>query len=436
MLFSAEVPSDLQLNTVWTITAALLVYFMHGGFGFFEAGMCRSKDTVDTLSHNLLILAVTIAAYWMIGFAFMFGAGNGFIGHTGFVPQLLDGVDDFPSLQNHLVPLAVAFAFAMSFADTPATLIAGSGAERIRFSAVMLLTLLISGVLFPIVGHWIIGEGWLARRSVPVYDTGSGMVHLCGGCCALAVAMILGPRIERFRREPRTKTWVEQELPYQVSSMPLVFLGAFILWLGFFGFNAGFAMRASRSVGLVIVNTALAGAFGTIAAMAGVQFWTGKARLRTAIVGLLAANVAVTSSSSVVEPWAAAVIGAAAGLITVVSIPFWARLGIDDPTEYLTMNLVGGVLGMISVGLFPSPEIMEKYPTQPSPQIGVFYGGGTDQLLSQIVAIGAIAGFIFPIVLVACKILQAAGWLRVDPKEEREGSDLATHGEEAYDVDE
>ena len=436
MLFSAEVPSDLQVNTVWTITAAMLVYFMHGGFGFFEAGMCRSKDTVDTLSHNLLILAVTIPAYWLIGFGLMFGQGNGFIGHTGFALQLLGEMEDFPSLANHLVPLAAAFAFVMSFADTPATLIAGSGAERIRFSAVMLLTLLISGVLFPVVGHWIMGEGWLARRSVPVYDTGSGMVHLCGGCCALAVAMMLGPRIDRFRHKYSTETWKSEAIPYQVSSMPLVFLGAFILWLGFFGFNAGFAMKASQSVGLVIVNTALAGAFGTVAAMAGVQLWTGKARLRTAIVGLLAANVAVTSSASVVAPWAAAVIGTAAGLITVVSIPLWARLGLDDPTEYLTMNLVGGVLGMISVGLFASPEIMAKYPTQPSPQTGLFYGGGSGQLLSQLVAIGAIFGFIFPFVLAACKILHTAGWLRVKPEEERKGSDLATHGEEAYDVKE
>jgi ammonium transporter, Amt family len=128
---------SFQINTVWVVTAALLVYFMHGGFGFYEAGMCRSKNTVDTLSHNLLILAVTILVYWVFGFALMFGSGSGFVGHTGFAPRLLDATSAYPSLSSRLVPLAVAFAFAMSFADTPATLIAGTGAERIRFSAKM-----------------------------------------------------------------------------------------------------------------------------------------------------------------------------------------------------------------------------------------------------------------------------------------------------------
>lgn len=415
-----------QINTTWTITAALLVYFMHGGFGFYEAGMCRSKNTVDTLSHNLLILAVTILAYWAIGFGLMFGKGNAFVGITGLAPRLLTN-DAYPSLASHMVPLAVSFAFVMSFADTPATLIAGSGAERIRFSAVMWLTVLISGLLFPIVGHWIMGGGWLANLDVPVYDTGSGMVHLCGGCCALAVALVLGPRKERKRQSKRRAK--------QVSSMPLVFLGAFILWLGFFGFNAGFAMSVSKSLGLVVVNTALAGAAGSVTAMIGAELWTGKAPLRTALVGLLTANVAVTSPCAVIEPWAAAPIGAIAGAATVASIPFWAEFRIDDPTEYLTMNVIGGLLGIVSVGLFVSPAIVSQYAVKPVPLAGLFYGGGgAAQSLSQLLAALAIIGFVLPSALGACWILRAHNRLRVPVEEEQRGADRTTHGEKAYET--
>ena len=417
----------LEINTVWTTTAALLLYFMHAGFGFYEAGMCRSKNTVDTLSHNLLILAVTIMVYWLFGFALMFGKGNGFVGYAGFAPQLVDGGELYPSLNSYpSVPLAVAFAFASSFADTPATLIAGSGAERVRFGAVMLLAALISGVLFPVVGHWILGDGWLARLDIPAYDTGSGLVHLCGGCCALAVALVLGPRREQPPQDERAK---------QVSSMPLVFLGAFILWLGFFAFNAGFAMKVTDSLGLIVINTALAGAFGTVTAMIASKLWTGKASLRTAIVGLLTANVAITSPSGVVEPWAASLIGAVAGLLAAISIPAWAGLHIDDPTEYLTMNLLGGLLGLVSVGLFVSPAITARYPTEPLPHAGLIYGGGSAQLLSQILAIGGIVGFVLPCILGACWILRFLGWLRVPPEEERQGSDRVTHGEKAYEND-
>ena len=416
-----------ESNIVWTITAALLVYFMHGGFGFYEAGMCRSKNTVDTLSHNLLILAVTVLVYWAAGFGLMFGPGNGFAGLSGFCTNLLTDVAAFPGIASHPVPLAVAFAFAMSFADTPATLIAGTGAERIRFSAVLLLTVLISGILFPIVGHWTLGGGWLAKLNVPIYDTGSGAVHLCGGCCALAVAVVLGPRLERQHADMEKSK--ERE---QVSSMPLVFLGAFIMWLGFFGFNAGLSMTVNPSIGLVVVNSALGGAAGAVTGMAGAQLLTGKARLRTAIVGLLTANVAVTSPSAVVEPWAAVLIGCVAGFVAAASISIWAWLRIDDPTEYLTMNLVGGSLGLLAVGLLASPKILSAYEVRPTPRSGLFYGGGWSQSLSQLLGWVAIVGFVLPSALAACLLLRAVGGLRSSASEEERGSDKSTHGERAY----
>ena len=412
----------VNLNAVWTVVASLLVYVMHGGFGFFEAGMTGRKNNVDALSHNLVILAVTLAIYWLVGFGLMFGNGNGMLGLTGFAPTLLDSdLPHFDVLANRPVPLAVIFAFALSFADTPATLIAGTGAERIRFAAVMVLTLVISGVIFPVVGHWVMGGGWLATLPRPLYDTGSGVVHLCGGSCCLAVAIFLGPRRGRFRNGERRA--------FAPSSMPMVFLGAFILWFGFFGFNAGFAMVAERSIGLVISNTAVAGGFGTVVAIAGSWLLTRKAELRASIIGLLTANVAITSPSAIVSPWAAAVIGGLAGILTLVSIRFWAWLALDDATEYLTMNLVGGVLGMLAVGLFADPRIIALYDPLPVPEAGLLHGHA-GQVLVQFLGAGAIMLFSATGAAVACALLRAGGWLRVGAGEEEAGSDRTTHGEE------
>ena len=402
---------------------------MHAGFGFYEAGMCRAKNTVDTLSHNLMILAVTVVVYWLAGFALMFGEGNGWIGWAGFAPRLLGGIDGYPGLAPRVVPVAVAFAFCLSFADTPATLIAGTGAERIRFAAVMTLTVLISGVIFPVVGRWTIGGGWMMTLATPLYDTGSGSIQFCGGCCALAVSLRLGPRTEAARAKGRAD---RRGGPDEPSSMPLIFLGAFILWLGFLGFNAGFSMVAAKSAGLVIVNTTLGGCSGAVAGMAGSWLLTGKLHLRTAIVALLTANVAVTSPSAVVEPWAAALIGAVAGLVTAAGLPARVRLGLDDPTEYLVMNLAGGLIGLASVGLFASPGLVADYPITPKPAAGLFYGGGWAQLLVQLSAAVAIAAFVLPGIWLAASALHRFGLLRVDAEEERQGSDLASHDERAY----
>lgn len=420
-------------NTGWLATMALLLFFMHAGFGFYEAGMCHKKNTVDTLSHNLMILAISVPVFWLFGAALMLGQGNAFMGLSGFAPDLMRHSHDnaiFPALAKHHVPLAVAFAFVLFFADTPATLITGTGAERIRYTAVIVLTILITGVIFPIVGHWVFGGGWLAKLATPVFDPGSGFVQLCGGCCAMAVSIMLGPRHEEFQRKRKEQAHTEKPVP--VSSMPLVFLGGFILWMGFFAFNTGLALHLSRSVGLVIVNTALAGSLGCVTAMGTMCLLTGNASLRATIVGMLTANVAITSAAGVIAPWAAAVIGAVSGVATVFSMRLWVRLRMDDPTEYITMNVVGGVMGLIAVGVFASPQVVHYFGASPVPKPGVIYGGGAAQLVSELIAAGAIIGFALPLALLACTTLHLLGLLRVTEQEEDEGADKSTHGEKAY----
>lgn len=415
-----------HLNAAWTIAAAFWVYLMHAGFGFYEAGMCRRKNTVDTLSHNLIILAISLAVYWLVGFGVMYGDGNAFLGLSGFAPETLAGkASAYPSLGIKPVGLVIAFAFALSFCDTPATLIAGTGAERIKLIGVATMTVVISGFIFPVTGHWVAGGGWLSTLPTPVYDIGSGFLQLTGGGCALAVALLLGPRRGRFKRDED-----EPAKAIAPSSMPLVFLGGFLLWLGFFAYSAGYSMSASKSIGLAVVNTALAGGFGAVIGMLGSWLLTGKAELRATIVALLTASVASTSPSAVVAPWAGAVIGIVSGAATLGSIRLWAALHIDDPTEYLTMNIVGGLIGMTSVGLFASPAIIAKYHPPAPPQPGLVYGH-VDQLLSEWLGAAAIGAFALAAAFVAAWVLRSVGWLRVSPAEEEEGADKATHGEKA-----
>ena len=414
-----------QLNTVWVIVAALMINFMHGGFGFYEAGSTRRRSTVDTLANNLLVLAVTTIVFWAAGFALMFGDGPAGIGLHGFFPSLMPGTEAlFPSAASRHVPLVVFFAFVVSFADTPATIVAGSGAERLKFFGFAFYAAVIGGILFPLVGRAVWANGYLATMSTPFYDTGSGVVQLTGGWCALAAIYFAGPRDKRFNDDGTAN-----KMPS--SSLPLVFLGIFILWLGFLAFNAGLAMTASRAIGLVVVNTVIASGFGVAGALAAVMIQRRTASLRAMSVGLLTATVAITSSSGVAPTWAAAVIGLVAGGVTPLAISLWPKLKLDDATEYLTINLVGGAWGVLAVGLFASPAVVTQFGAAPVVKAGLCFGG-TSQLLSQLVGLAAITGLCLVVAAPVCAAMSAMGALRISAEEEAQGADRFTHGESAY----
>lgn len=414
-----------DLNMVWTLTAALCVYVMHGGFGFFEAGMTRRESTVTTLTHNLMVLAVTAVVYWAVGFGVMYGAGPALAGTHGYFPTLLDAsMGNYPALTAKPVPLVAAFAFAMAFSDTPATLVAGAAAERLKLSGFMILTALIGSLFFPLVGRAVWGGGILSTMAVPFYDAGAATIQLCGGLFAGVVCWRLGPRAGRFNADGTAN-----RMPS--SSMPLVFLGVFILWMGFIAFNAGGAMSVTPSIALVIVDTAVGSLAGAAVALVSVWVQRGKGSLRAALMGLLTASVAVTSISAVVEPWAAVLTGLVAGALTPPCISLVARLGLDDPTEYLTMNVFGGVWGTLAVGIFASPMVASRVGTRPMPQPGLWYGG-MDQMVSQLVGLAAITAFVVPVMLASVLVLERVGMLRVSPEEERVGSDEYSHGEQGY----
>lgn len=420
-------PGSLEnrLNGSWVMIMSLPVYLMHGGFGFFEAGMTRRKSVVATLMHNLMVLAVTVLVFWLFGFGLIFGKGPAWIGLHGFAPSLmLDPDPRFPMLASRPVALVVAFVFALSYADTPATLIAGTNAERLKLSGFVVLTLAVSGIIFPLLARWIIAGGFLATRPAPVFDSGAGFIQLCGGTCALAATLALGPRRGRFNADGSVN-----RIPSH--SLPLVFLGAFILWIGFVSFNMGFALTVHRSEGLVLTNTVLGSMAGASGALVMVTLLKGKESLRAAIIGMLTACVGVTSAAAIVMPWAAIVIGVVAGLMAPLGISLWTKLGIDDATEYLTMNVLGGVLGMVVVGVFASPVIILQYGASPVAQPGLIYGGGA-QLVSQLVAVVVIIGVSGATCGLLAVVLRAAGWLRISAEEEEMGSDRKSHGESGY----
>jgi ammonium transporter, Amt family len=425
-------PADLQFiaNTVWTLIAAMLVFWMNAGFATLEAGLCRRKNAVNILAKNFVVFAISSIAFWVIGFGMMFGDGNDIVGTTGFMTNLLpfDAVKlvGFTSLDWAHVPPAVKFFFQLVFAGTAATIVSGAVAERIKFGTFMLFSFLLVALVYPITGHWIWGGGWLSKLSAPFHDfAGSTVVHSVGGWAALAGVLFLGPRIGKYGSDGKVN-------PIPGHNMGLASLGCLILWLGWFGFNPGSTMQANLAIGHIAVTTNTAAAFGAVAATVTAWLVLGKPDLSMILNGCLAGLVAITAPCGVVSVGGAAIIGLIAGGLVVFSVLFWDKLKIDDPVGALSVHLVCGVWGTLCVGLFASPDIIPAQVTDAYCKAGLFYGGGASQLMSQLIGVGAVGGTVLVITMVLWAILKFTVGLRVSEAEELEGLDVGEHGMEAY----
>ncbi len=418
--------STLIANTLWTLLGGMLVFFMNAGFGALETGLCRRKNAVNILAKNFIVFGISSIAFWVIGFGLMFGNGNPFVGLTGWAPSLLpaDG-QMFKALEWANVPIATKFFFQLVFAGTAATIVSGAVAERIKFGTFMVFSFIIVALIYPLAGHWIWGGGWLSTLASPFHDfAGSAVVHSIGGWAALAGVLLLGPRIGKYNPDGTTNA-----IPGH--NMGLAAIGTFILWLGWFGFNPGSTMTASTQIGHIAVTTNTAAAFGSVAAAVTAWLVLGKPDFSMILNGCLAGLVAITAPCAVVTVGAAAIIGAIAGTIVVFSVLFWDKVKIDDPVGALSVHLVCGTFGVLAVGLFASPAIIKEYAMDAACKPGLFYGGG-EQILSQLIGIGAVALFVFATSLAAWAILKATMGLRVSPAEEMEGLDIGEHGMEAY----
>jgi Amt family ammonium transporter len=432
---SGPTTSDLKvgLDTIWVLICAFLVFFMNAGFGMLETGLCRQKNAVNILAKNLIVFGLATIAYWIIGFGFMFADGTSFIGTGGW---FLSGADNSPAVGDAYkgifsslnwtgVPLQAKFLFQLVFAGTAATIVSGAVAERIHFNAFLVFSLILTGILYPITGHWIWGGGWLAKANFWDF-AGSTVVHSVGGWSALMGAAILGPRLNRYSDRG-------------VSAMPghnmaIATLGCLILWLGWFGFNPGSTMAADpNSIAHIAVTTNTAAAFGGIAATLTAWFYLGKPDLTMTINGILAGLVGITAPCPWVTVPASALIGLLAGIIVVFAVTFVDRLKIDDPVGAISVHLVCGVFGTLCVGLFSvGASDQEGALYAAGPAAGLFVGGGITQLWPQVLGILSVGGFTVAGATVAFLIIKAVMGLRVDETEELRGLDIGEHGMEAY----
>ncbi|MDM7325538.1 MAG: ammonium transporter [Thermosynechococcus sp. Uc] len=414
-------PEDVQgvLNTIWVLIAAILVIFMNAGFGMLETGFCRQKNAVNILSKNLIVFALATLAYWAIGFSLMFGTeGNAFIGWGGFFlssenPETY-GLEPFPKG----LAIPVAFLFQAAFAGTAATIVSGAVAERIKFVDFLIFSLLLTGISYPITGHWVWGGGLLSRigflgEDVAFSDfAGSTVVHAVGGWAALMGAAFLGPRLGKYAADG-----TPQALPGH--NMGFAMLGCLILWIGWFGFNPGSELAANETVPYIAVTTNLAAAAGGLAATMTAWLVLGKPDLSMIINGVLAGLVSITASCAGVSYWSAVLIGAIGGVIVVYAVLFFDRIKIDDPVGATSVHLVCGTWGTLAVGLFDK-------------ELGLLTGHGVTQLIAQILGILSIGGFTVLMTSIFWLALKQTLGIRVSAEEELRGLDIGEHGMEAY----
>jgi Amt family ammonium transporter len=422
--------TKVALDTIWTMVAAFLVFFMNLGFAMVESGLCRAKNTVNILFKNFIVFAASSIAFLVLGFGLMFGDGNPYFGTQGL--WFVGGPDNSPltgeayqgvytAIAWSSTPLWAKFFFQLVFAGTAATIVSGAVAERIKFGAFFAFSFLIVAFIYPIVGHWIWGGGWLASLGMLDF-AGSTVVHSTGGWAALAGAMLLGPRLGKYRNG--------QMHPIPGHSMTSATLGVFVLWFGWFGFNPGSTMAADwASIAHIAATTNTAAAAAAITALLTIWLVAGKPDLSMSLNGCLAGLVAITAPCAFVSVPMSLLIGAIAGPLVVVAVLFFDRVKIDDPVGAVSVHLVNGVWGTLAVGLFANPAVS---PAAAVVKPGLFMGGGLTQLLPQVYGVLAVGAFVFLLSLAVWTVIKVAMGLRVSAEEEIEGLDVGEHGNMAY----
>ncbi|MBM4103747.1 MAG: ammonium transporter [Planctomycetes bacterium] len=422
--------SDLKvgMDTMWVMLTAFLVFFMNLGFAAVESGFARAKNCVNIMSKNFVVFAVSSIGFLILGWGLMFGDGSGLVGLKGLF--MASGADNSPATGSAYqgvysaiswtgVPFWAKFFFQLVFCGTAATIVSGAVAERIKYLSFIVFSFVMAMVIYPVVGHWVWGGGWLAKMGM--FDfAGSTVVHSVGGWAALAGVIILGPRIGKF------SNGTIKSIPGHNLSLATV--GTFVLWFGWFGFNPGSTMAADPgaiSHIAVTTNTAAAAAIFTATLMS--YLLLGKPDLGMTLNGCLAGLVAITAPCAYVSVGSALIIGLIAGALVVLAVLMFDRLRLDDPVGALSVHLVNGVFGTICVGLFAQDKI-----TGTATGNGLFYGGGFALLKAQLAAVVTVGIFVFLMSIVAWVAIKAIMGVRVSREEELRGLDIGEHGNEAY----
>ncbi len=425
----------IALDTVWVLVTAFLVFFMNLGFAMVESGLCRAKNTVNILAKNFIVFAISTMAYFVAGFGLMYGDGNPLVGLQGIL--FAGGADNSPAVGDAYagvysalswtgVPFWAKFFFQLVFCGTAATIVSGAVAERIKFGSFLVFSFLLCVGIYPVVGHWIWGGGWLA--GLGMFDfAGSSVVHSVGGWSALAGILLLGPRIGKYKADGKAK-------PIYGHNMSTATLGALVLWFGWFGFNPGSTMAVNpEAIAHIAITTNMAAAMATLTAAATAWIILKKPDLSMIMNGCLAGLVAITAPCAFVSVGSSMVIGAVAGIIVVVAVLGFDKLKIDDPVGALSVHLVNGVFGTLAVGLFADKAIATKIGTDSSAlRNGFLVDGGLGQLGVQALAVVAVGAFTFVVALAVWAVLKAVMGIRVTKAEELAGLDIGEHGMEAY----
>ncbi|MDD2465488.1 MAG: ammonium transporter [Desulfobulbus sp.] len=394
-----------NLNYVWTLVAASLVFFMQAGFAMVESGFTRAKSAVNIMMKNLMDFAMGSLAFWAIGFGIMFGVNKtGWFGTTEFFLSGWTGPDGDAWV--------LAFwMFQVVFAGTAATIVSGAVAERTKFVAYLIYSVTICAFIYPVFGSWawgglLHGSGWLEGLGF-IDFAGSTVVHSIGGWCALAGAIVLGPRIGKYGPKGEVRA-----IPGH--NIPMAAVGVFILWLGWFGFNPGSTTTGDSSIAMIFVTTNLSAAAGAVSAMFTSWLMFKKPDVGMSLNGALAGLVGITAGCANVTPGSSIIIGLIAGVLVVVSVVALDRMHIDDPVGAVSVHGVCGAWGTLAAGLFNMEGMTAKI-------IGV-----------QLVGIGTAFVWAFGVSFILFKVIDMTMGMRVSEEEEMIGLDISEHGAHAY----
>jgi ammonium transporter, Amt family len=402
---------DLAVATIvlYLMVATVLVFIMHAGFAMLEAGFTRQKNVANIIGKNLMTISLGMIVYYAIGWGLMYGESvAGLFGSDGFFlsTAAYDTAETGYTLE-------IDFAFQAMFAATAATIVSGAVAERMKFGAYLAVAIVMTGLIYPIVGAWTWGGGWVDELGFADF-AGSTIVHMTGGVAALVGAAFLGPRIGKF--DPATGK--ARGIPGH--SMPLAALGTLLLFFGWFGFNGGSVLELDGElIGFVIVNTALAGGAGGTAAGLYTRLKNGKWDVAMIANGMLAGLVGITAGADSVSFEMALLVGLLAGVVVCLSVSAIDSLKIDDPVGAVSVHGTCGILGTLWVGLAATDG-------------GLFFGGGAELLIAQVIGIVGVAAWVGIASAILFGVLKSMGQLRVSEQEEIEGLDVHEHGVAGY----
>jgi Amt family ammonium transporter len=396
------------INTVWVALCAALIFFMEAGFALLEAGFVRAKNAMSIIAKVIIDITFGGIAFFVVGFGIAYGASNGWFAF------------DFGIMEGDLglgltVSNKLFWFIQLGFAIAAISIVSGALAERMKLWAYAIMVVFFCGIMYPLVANWVWNpNGWLAVRGFNDF-AGSAAVHAMGGFSALAAAIVLGPRIGKYSKEGNSNS-----IPGH--NLPLASVGAFILWFGWFGFNPGSSLGAVGNwelIGTVVVNTFLASAAGGIATMFYTYFSYGKIDITMVINGILAGLVSITAGCNVVGPMSAIFIGFIAGILVDVAVLFFDKMKVDDPVGAIAVHGVNGLFGTLAVGFFAAEG-------------GLFFGGGMDLLITQMIGVVTIGLFSFSITFILMKVLKSTVGVRITSDEEEAGIDFVSFGVKSY----